>query len=330
MASAQTQVETVRNEQTAKTRDVSPAVEIKRHYRSIARALEKMKLGCSHLCFVQGRPGIGKSYQIRRFLKALGMPFVEINGDVSEAYLYRLLHKHNGKVIWFKDVARLLKGLRSIELLKAACETENRRLITKMTYSEQQRDLPDHFYFSGKVVFDFNSLAGLKFREDFEALVSRGDYIDLMFSFAEMCEIMRGVCRTDTELEITDFLISHYRYCGFNALNLRTQHLAFKTVEYARQKDLDWQEEVRQELRNQRSAVQKLLYPILGDGPARTTEVKRYLVRAEVVSTMRTADRRIHDWLELGDIYRVSNQERDFHISLVPFSMRDGTSEQAT
>ena len=294
---------------------------INRHYRAIERAIEKMKLGCSHLCFIQGRPGTGKSYQVRRCLKAFDMPHMEISGDVSEAYLYRVLYENNGKTIWFKDVVKLLKGLRSIELLKAACETQEKRLINKLNYSTDQKDLPDHFYFKGNLIFDFNSLAGLAFREDFEALVSRGDYIEIVLSFSEICEIMRAICENDRELEVTDFLISHFNYCGFNGLNLRTQRLALKTVEYASQKGVDWRHEVKEELRNQRSNVQKVLYPILGDGPARTVDVKKYLIRSGTITTLRTAERRIHDWIELGDIFRVSGEERNFLVSLIPLQM---------
>ena len=296
----------------------SASATINGYYRAIERAIEKMKFRCSHLCFIQGRPGTGKSYQIRRCLKDFDMPHIEISGDVSEAYLYRVLYEHNGKTIWFKDVVKLLKGLRSIELLKAACETQEKRLVCKLNYSDDQRDLPDHFYFKGNLIFDFNSLVGLGFREDFEALASRGDYIEIVLSFSEICEIMRAICENDRELEVTDFVISHFNYCGFNGLNLRTQRLALKTVEYARQKGVDWQQEVKEELRNQRSSVQKVLYPILGDGPARTVDVKKYLIRSGIISTLRTAERRIHDWLELGDIFRASGEERNFMVSLVP------------
>ena len=294
------------------------------HYRSIERAIEKMQMGFSNLCFVQGRPGIGKSYQIELCLKKLKVPYVEVNGATSDAYLYRLLQENNGKTIWFKDVARLLKGLRSIDLLKSACETRKKRLITNLNYSDKQRDLPKQFYFTGKIIFDFNSLTGLKLREDFEALASRGDYIDLVFSFDDICEIMRGICKTDQERELTEFLIEHHEFCGFNALNLRTQRLAFMTAEYAKKKGLAWQDEVSQELKSQRSAAYKLLYPVLGNGRKRTSEIKRHLVRAGVVQTLRTADRRISDWLEMGDIYRASTEQRNFLVSLQPFPIGRG------
>lgn len=288
------------------------------YYRSIERAVEKVRLGYSHLCFVKGRPGIGKSFQIERCLRKSRLEYVEINGDTSEAYLYRILYQHNGKVVWFKDVARLLRGLRSIDLLKNACETTPERLITNMNYSDKQLDLPRRFYFTGSIIFDFNSLSGLRFREDLEALASRGDYIELVLSHGEICDIMRCLCRTPAEREVTEFLVQHYQYCGHNALNLRTQCRAFQTLAYARAKGLDWRNELKEELRYQRSRVHKVLYPILGDGSRPCADVKRYLVKAGVVSTMRTADRRINDWLDLGEIHRVSAGHRNFHVSLVP------------
>ena len=287
-------------------------------YRPIDRAIDKMKLGFSHLLFVRGGPGIGKSYQIGRCLRDIQLPFVEVNGDTSDAYLYRILYENNGKVIWFKDVVRLLKSLRSLDLLKSACETTEKRTITNLNYSDKQTDLPKSFAFTGRLVFDFKSLAGLKFREDFEALASRGDFVDLVFSHSEICSIMRQICASGWQREVTEFLIDHHQLTEWNALNLRSQHKAFRCYQYARTKSLDWRHEIREELQNQCSSVQKLLYPILGDGPRRALEVKKYLLRSGFVSTIRTADRRISEWIELGDVFRVSEEGRNFLISLAP------------
>lgn len=292
-----------------------------RYYRPIVRAIEKMKFGYSHLCFVRGRPGIGKSFQIEECLKAMEMPYVEVSGNVSEAYLYRVLYENNRKTIWFKDVVRLLRGLRSIDLLKSACETGRKRIIQNLNYCDKQQDLPKRFEFTGNLVFDFNSLTGLKFKEDFEALTTRGDFIDLVFGHHDVCEIMRAICETDIDREVTQYLIEHWDGGRAGLLNLRVQRQAVLTYQYAKEKGLDWREEVQQELRNQLSPVQRLLYPILGNGPQRAREIKRHMVQSGIVSTMRTADRRIADWLELGDIYQVSGEERDFFVSLTPISV---------
>jgi hypothetical protein len=288
-------------------------------YRPIERALEKIKDSRSHLCFIRGAPGIGKSYQIRKGLCHLGLPFVEVNGFTSEAYLYRLLYENKDKVIWFQDVAQLLKGLRSIDVLKSATETTQSRLITNLSYSDKELDLPRQFIFIGSLIFDFNSLAGLRYREDFEALATRGDFIDLAFTRSQRCEILLHACRSERERTLTRFLIEETGHLAIHALNLRTQQRAFQTADYARGRGLDWRTEVREELKQQPSPVQRLLYPLLGDGPVRANDLKTFLVRLGVVSTMRTADRRINDWLEMGEIHRASGDFRNFLVSLVPY-----------
>jgi hypothetical protein len=309
-------------QQPSEAADVAlPPDLIAQHYRPIVRAIEKMKFGYSHLCFVRGRPGIGKSFQIEEGLKAQGMQYAEVSGNVSEAYLYRILYEHNRKTIWFKDVVRLLRGLRSIDLLKSACETGRKRIIQNLNYCDKQQDLPKQFEFKGNLIFDFNSLTGLKFKEDFEALTTRGDFIDMVFGHQDICSIMRAICKTDVDREVTEYLINHWDGARAGLLNLRVQRQAVLTYQYAQRKGLDWQEEVRQELRNQLSQVQRLLYPILGNGPQRTSEIKKHMVQCGIVSTMRTADRRIADWLELGDIYQVSSEERDFFVSLTPINV---------
>ena len=70
--------------------------------------------------------------------------YTEICGDITEAYLYRLLFEHNGDIIWFRDIVRLLRGMNSINLLKSATETETERLLTKNSYSKAQSDLPKY------------------------------------------------------------------------------------------------------------------------------------------------------------------------------------------
>jgi hypothetical protein len=294
---------------------------IESRYRAIERGVEKMKLGFSHLLFVRGAPGIGKSFQIEANLKRFGLKYVEVNGDTSDAYLYRALYENNGKVIWFKDVVRLLKNLRSIDLLKSACESIPKRLITNLNYSDKQADLPKQFVFTGRLIFDFNSLVGLKFREDFEALASRGDFVDLVFSLADICALMRQVCKDKWQQEVTEFLIKQHRFAGHNGLNLRTQYRAFQSYKYAEKAELDWRRELQEELWQQRTHVQKILYPVLGDGPERTRDVKRYLIRSGIVSTVRTADRRIADWIEIGDLFRVSDESRNFLVSLSPIDI---------
>jgi len=286
-------------------------------YDRIIRGVSKLCQGYSNLLFIKGRGGIGKSYQIRKALINNKADFEEICGEVTEAYLYRLLFENNGKIIWFKDVVRLLQGQKSINLLKSATETEEKRLVSKSNYSKAQDDLPDKFICRCKFIFDYNNLVGLQLREDFEALVTRGDYIDIPFCNEDLQKVMKLIAKEDWQKEVTNFVIHNFQQNGMIKLNLRAQWKAFKTYEYAKKNNLDWKKELKTELENI-SKTRILLYSLIGNKAVRTKELKQLLLRNEIVSSLRTADRRINEWLYLDELFKWSGEDRNFIICINP------------
>lgn len=291
-------------------------------YRPLCRAIEKICTGHSHLAFIKGRGGLGKSFQIRKTLEDYSVKFHEVTGDVTEAYLFRLLYGHNGKVIWFKDVNKILKGLKSMNLLKAATELEPKnRLVSRNSYSSYEIDLPEEFIFTGKIIFDYNALVNNKIQEDFSALVSRGDYIELLITHKEMYAIMMAVAKTSTEKRITRFLMQNYMFNTITDLNLRTQWKAFQTYRYSKDIGLDWKAEIIQELTNNLTPVKILLHRLIGTDAVPTTELKKRLLQSGMVNTMRTADRKIQDWIAAEELYRHTLGERNYKISIRPLVM---------
>jgi hypothetical protein len=303
-------------------REIPVNTNIDNFYEDINRAASKICQGFSNLCFVKGRGGIGKSYNIRKVLLNTKADFIEVCGDVSEAYLYRLFFENNGKIIWFKDVARLLQGLKSINLIKAATETDDLRLLTKSNYSRAQADLPPRFIWNGRIIFDYNSLQGLSLQEDFEALTTRGDFIEFSLSMDDITYIMRQIAKKPEEIEATEFVIENYRFTGYDLLNLRTQYRAIKTREWAINNNLDWRKEVKAELVNNQSLVRKRLYSLIGNKAVRTSDLKKLVIRSGVVSSLRAADRKVAEWLVLEDLFKVSEEDRNFFVSLKPILLQ--------
>lgn len=292
------------------------------YYKPLIRAITKLIKGYSNIVFIKGKGGIGKSYQIEKLLRKYNSNFVEYGGsNVSEAYLYRLLYenRHKGEVIYFKDVAVLLKGIEGIDLIKMATETRDKRLITKANYSKKQDDLPSRFLYEGSLIFDFNSLMGLNFRGDFEALTSRGDFIELSLSFDELKELMLLICEDEEQKEITKFLIEKYDYIG-NQFNLRTQYRAFQTYRYSKENGLEWKKEIEEELKQNMSPIRRILYEFLGKNYAKERDVIKFLIRSGYVSTIRTCERRINEWLEMEEIYS-DGLKRNRSIGLNPISL---------
>ena len=296
-----------------------PNKEIEEYYKPIEEVIEQMKMGLCHLAFIRGRAGTGKSENIGRYLGKYFNPedIIQIT-DVSEAFLYELFYKNNNKIFWLKDIDKLLTETRSLLVLKTACETKSERLITNYNYSHQ-KNLPKAFIFTGKLIFDYNEITNITNRESFEALISRGEFVNLNFSFEEMCDIMKKICDTnDIKLQVTNWLIENYKFVGFNQFNLRTQYRAFKWYEYAKIKNYDWKEYIKNKLQHNKTQTQQTLYTFIGNKTIKTTELKKILIRAGVVNTLRTAERRIQEYIELGELYKVSDNIRDFYVSLNP------------
>jgi hypothetical protein len=289
------------------------------YYAPVYKAIDKLKAGYTSLVFIKGSTGIGKSFNINVALS--GAEFVEIAGDITPAYLYRLLFENNGKIIYFRDLSRIMSDMRCLELFKNAFDTTgSQRLITNYNYSKEQEDLPKSFLFNGKAIFDFNGEC-TKFSEDWQAFINRGIYVNLVFSFDEISNILLNVAKDDTEKQVTEFIINKYEFIGLAQLNLRTQQRAFNTYKYAAEKGLDWQDEVLKELRTNMSRIRTMLYQIMGNKPMASLDLKKYLLRTGQINSLRTADRKIQTWIELEEVYKIGDGERNFLISLKPIEL---------
>jgi hypothetical protein len=277
-------------------------------YKPIHRAINKLCKGYSTLVFIKGRGGIGKSRNIRRMLHKNKADFIEVTGEVTEAFLYRLIYENNEKIIWLKDITKLLNGLGSVNLLKAATETEATRVLTKSNYSKQQADLPDRFICKAKFVFDYNNLYGQALREDFEALQTRGDFIEVSMCDDEVIEIMKIIASTPDEKKVTDFLINQFKNLSVVRLNLRMQQKAFQTFKYAVENELNWEEEIGHELEIV-SKTRAMLYSLIGNKAVKKSELKKLLVKQEIVSSLKAADTKINEWLYTEELFRLSDEE---------------------
>jgi len=299
-----------------KNREFDENVKIDIFYKSIYRMVDKIVMGYSNLAFIKGNAGIGKSQQIEKRLHKHNKGYVSITGEVTEAYLYRLIYENNGKIIYFKDVVQLLTGLKSINLLKSACESTGKRILTKSSYSKQQDDLPDKFVCRCSFIFDYNTITGLSLKEDFEALKNRGDFKQLVISDVEMKAIMREIAKTDIEKEVTEFLIKNFNENGRVKINLRTQYKSFQTYKFAKKMKLDWKTEIIEEMSDDISEVRGLLYSLIGNKAIKTKELKQMLLRKGIATGIRNADRKINQWLFTNELYKWDNSERNFYVGI--------------
>ena len=144
---------------------------------------------------VSGPAGLGKSYTVEKALESWdpnGINHRTIKGYVKATALFKLLYAHRtrGQVLVFDDADDVFLDETAINLLKAALDSTERRIISYMTEGsliddETAERLPKSFQFEGTVIFitnyDFDGMIerGNKLAPHLQALVSRAHYVDL-------------------------------------------------------------------------------------------------------------------------------------------------------
>ena len=149
--------------------------------------------GSNKSMIVSGPAGVGKSYSIGQILGDAGGKVYStvIKGYVKATGLYKTLYEFRDKnsVVVFDDADSIFADEVSLNLLKAACDTTKKRVLswlseTKMEDEEGER-VPRSFEFEGSIVFitnyDFDDMIarGSRLSPHFEAMISRSHYVDL-------------------------------------------------------------------------------------------------------------------------------------------------------
>ena len=145
--------------------------------------------GSARSLIVYGPAGLGKSYTVEAALESWGGNYEIIKGGATKIGLLRTLYKYRSRdsVVVFDDCDSILLDLECISLLKAACDTTERRRISYMTNDKITADdelgtIPGTWEFEGRIIFITNTdfaNAPPKLAPHCEAMISRSHYIDL-------------------------------------------------------------------------------------------------------------------------------------------------------
>jgi len=156
---------------------------------------EACTVGNARALIVSGPAGLGKSFTVEKRLNEWDPN--EINHTIVKGYvratgLVKLLYQYReeGQVIVFDDADSIFYDDISLNLLKAVCDTTERRRVSwlsegKLIDDESADLIPRSFNFNGTIIFitnmDFDAMIdrGHKLAPHLQALVSRSHYIDL-------------------------------------------------------------------------------------------------------------------------------------------------------
>jgi len=157
---------------------------------------EAVRSGDIRAMIVSGPPGVGKSHGVETVLQKAGLfdvlaerkaKYEVCKGAMSAIGLYSKLYEFSkaGNVVVFDDCDDILYDSLSLNILKGALDSSERRFISWNTDSRVLRSegIPDRFEFSGSAIFitniKFEHVRSKTLRSHLDALESRCHYIDL-------------------------------------------------------------------------------------------------------------------------------------------------------
>ena len=186
----------LREAEVAKETDEEILARLGERFEILNMMTHAVKDGDVRAMIVSGPPGVGKSFGVEEVLSKDDLfnqiagrePNYEVvKGTMSSVGLYAKLYEYSeaGSVLVFDDCDGLFYDVLSLNLLKAALDTSERRFISWNTDSRLLRNegIPDRFEFKGSVIFitniKFAHVRSKGLKEHLNALESRCHYIDL-------------------------------------------------------------------------------------------------------------------------------------------------------
>lgn len=264
VASTLTFVQPVRDESI-------PEIEVKLKDRFDALEImsEATGRGINRSLIVSGPAGLGKSYTVEAKMNELerkGHHVVYIKGYVRPLALYKLLYetRFTNSVLVFDDSDSIFHDDVSMNLLKSACDSTDRRVLHWLSRSlEREEDedgesIPEKFEFEGSVIFitnyDFDSLiqSGSKLAPHFEALVSRSHYLDLamktkMDYLVRIKQVVRGGMLRDRGMnEVDTVLIMQFIENNVDRLRELSLRMVVKIANLYKMDKSNWQKLAKQ------------------------------------------------------------------------------------
>ena len=185
-----------RENEVAKETDQEIYARLGERFEILDEMTKAVKSGDVRAMIVSGPPGVGKSYGVERVLQKADLfntlaekkpKFEVVKGAMSALGLYAKLYEFSdaGNVVVFDDCDSILMEDLSLNILKGALDSSERRFIAWNTDSRLLRSegIPDRFEFKGAAIFitniKFEHVKSKRLRDHLDALESRCHYIDL-------------------------------------------------------------------------------------------------------------------------------------------------------
>jgi hypothetical protein len=237
----------------------APRFHINKRFEFLSKTVKMVAKGLQASAVISGSGGLGKSYTVKKALVEAGLTdmtviraeegtrvnraksFVIVKGYSTARGLYETLWENNDSVIVFDDTDAILKDPIALNLLKAALDSYDTRVISWNAILRDE-DLPRSFIFTGRIVF----ITNLSEAKIDQAIRSRSAVIDLSMSTQETFDRMSVLAKQedflpeyDTKTKAAALAFIGKMKSSMKELNLRT---LITVTRVAATGDSDWEE----------------------------------------------------------------------------------------
>ena len=222
-----------------------PRISINKRFGYLENFSNMLIAGEISSLIVTGEGGLGKTFTVKKCLNETGLSdirdYAEINdtreygesvmgdyiiikGNTSAKGLYRALYENRDKIVVFDDCDKALTDVIAQQVLKAALDSYDRRIISWNTeMNSRDEKLPKFFEFTGRIIF-ISNMAQHKLDQ---AIKSRSLRVDLTMNTQEKLERMEFILEDiepslniDFKRDALEFLKKHADEA--TDLNIRT------------------------------------------------------------------------------------------------------------
>jgi replication-associated recombination protein RarA len=183
---------------------------INQRFGFVADMVNMVSKGDQVSVIVSGPGGLGKSYTVNEALEDSGLEDISMLDPEDRAFidkestyqvvkgystakgLYRTLYENREGVLVFDDCDSVLKDTTSLNLLKAALDSYDQRIISWRA-DLKDADLPQVFEFKGRIIF----ISNMPSTALDQAILSRSMVVDLSMNTSQKVERMRYLLEQD-------------------------------------------------------------------------------------------------------------------------------------
>jgi hypothetical protein len=210
----------------------------------LERFVKMVACGPSNSLVISGAGGLGKSFTVKKVLKANnlveGQDYVIIKGYATSKSIYRKLYECSDMLVIFDDCDSVIKEQTSVNILKAALDSEAVRTVTWLAESRGEDSLPNQFEFTGKVMF----LTNIDADKVPQPLVSRAQMVDVGMTVDEKIERMHTIVadiRVEIDINVKREVIAFLSTIRHNVKDLNIRSF-LKVLDIRVSEPTDWRD----------------------------------------------------------------------------------------